>query len=181
MVTGAHTLYREMDTRVGRLLSSSRVIDQCELDRLTAPRSVGGAGEAGRRGSAVQEGRPSQAAEAGMGSIRPDPLRAGRDRVNRIRSAARMGLAVLTMVALLVVFAIPRAGADRGPAPTASHVVQPGDTLWSIAELYTPVTGDVRAAVSLIRSANGTSGLLVVGDVIEVPVGEIPGALSRDE
>lgn len=180
MVTGAHTLYTEMDTQVSRLLSPCRLLDQWELDRLAAPRSVGGAGQAGWQGSAVQGGRPSQAGEAGMGSVRPDPFRAGRERVNRIRSAVRIGLAVVIMVALLVVFAIPRAGADRGPVPTVSHIVQPGDTLWSIAELYMPATGDVRAAVSVIRSANGTmSGLLVVGDVIEVPVGQIPGALSH--
>ena len=85
----------------------------------------------------------------------------------------------MIMAAVLVLFVMPRAGADRVPAPAVSHIVQPGDTLWSIAELYTPVTGDVRVTVSLIRSANGAaSSLLVVGDVIEVPVEEIPGTLS---
>lgn len=181
MAAGAQAFYREMDTQVSGLLSPSRVMDGRELDRLAARRSISrNSGRGSRRPSVIHGGNCSEPAEARMGSVRPDPLRAGSQRVNRIRLAARVSLAVVIMVALLVVFSIPRAGADRGPVPAVSHVVQPGDTLWSIAELYTPATGDVRAAVSLIRSANeATSGLLAVGDVIEVPVGKIPGALSR--
>ena len=157
-----------------------RLMDGRELDRLAARRSSTRiSGPASGRPSVIHGGKWSGPAEAGMGSVRPDTRPSGRQRVNRIRSAAPLGLAVVTMVALLVVFSIPRAGADRGPVPTVSHTVQPGDTLWSIAELHTPASGDVRAAVSLIRSANGgTSGLLVVGDVVEVPVEMMPGTPS---
>ena len=101
-------------------------------------------------------------------------------RTSPTRAALRIGLAAALVAGLLVLLFIPRADADRGPVPTVSHVVQPGDTLWSLAEVYTPDTGDIRETVALIRAANGmSSGLLIAGDAIEVPVGEIPGGRSR--
>ena len=106
------------------------------------------------------------------GSRRP----IGRSRILTRLTALRVGLGAFMVAALLLLLFIPSADADRGTAPTVPHVVQPGDTLWSMAETYTPPAGDVRATVALIRTANEmSSGLLMVGDVIEVPVGEIPG------
>lgn len=177
MRSGTHSSYRDPGLPVGALFSPPRLIDRRELDRLAAPRSI--TGKAGWRPSVIQGGRCSGPGEVEMGSVRPDLRHSGRRWVLHTRAVVRMGLAAAIMAALLVVFSIPRAGADRGPAPAVSHIVQPGDTLWSIAEMYTLSTGDVRATVALIRSANErSSGFLAVGDVIEVPVEEIPGALS---
>ena len=49
---------------------------------------------------------------------------------------------------------------------TRVHVVQPGDTLWTIARRAQP-TGDVRPLVQYLAEHNGAD--LVVGDRIEVP------------
>lgn len=52
-------------------------------------------------------------------------------------------------------------GADR-PAPTAEelYVVQPGDTLWSIAADVNPA-GDVRATVDALAELNDGSAISV--------------------
>ncbi len=177
-MVGIHSLHREMGTRAGHLLSPPRVMEQRELDRLAAPRSMeGGAAQAAWRPSVIQGGQRSGPGGAEIGNALPDPRRSGRRRTLHTRAAVRIGLAAAIMAALLVVFAIPWAGADRGPVPDVSHIVRPGDSLWSIAEHYTPATGDVRKTVALVRSANeGLSNFLMVGDVIKVPVGRIPGS-----
>jgi len=177
----AYSLQTELDFPAGDPFSPPGVIDQRELEQLAARRSVTGrAGHGSWQPALIQGDRSGEPGEVRTGSVLPGPRRSGRPRVIHARALVRIGLAAAIMAALLVVFSIPRAGADRGPVPAASHTVQPGDTLWSIAELYTPATGDVRATVALIRSANEeSSGLLAVGDVIEVPLGEIPGAPSN--
>jgi nucleoid-associated protein YgaU len=67
----------------------------------------------------------------------------------------------------------PLFGADGGSglrlAGVTSVVVQPGDTLWSIAS---PVAGngDVRATVAEIRRLNGlSSARLVPGQTLQLP------------
>ncbi len=55
------------------------------------------------------------------------------------------------------------AGAPSGPV----HVVQPGDTLWSIARSLQP-TGDVRALVDRLAALNG-GGALQVGQRLVLP------------
>ena len=180
MGSDTYSPYREMDVPVGSMLPPPHVIDQRELDRLAAPRPIAGrAGQVGWRPSLVQGGHSTGSREPEMGSLESGLSRSGGRRLIDTRAAVRIGLAAVLIAGLLVVFFMPRAGADRGPVPAVPHVVQPGDTLWSIAGAYTPDTGDVRATVGLIRSANeGLSGLLIVGEVIEVPVGDIPGAPS---
>lgn len=50
-------------------------------------------------------------------------------------------------------------GASRtNPPPQSFYVVQPGDTLWSIAHDLVP-TGDVRAEVDRLADLNGTAAL----------------------
>ena len=52
-------------------------------------------------------------------------------------------------------------GADRsGPATQEIHVVQPGETLWSIASEVDP-GGDVRATVDRLAELNGGAAIQV--------------------
>jgi hypothetical protein len=60
-----------------------------------------------------------------------------------------------------------QAGFDGPPAPGPVYVVQPGDTLWSIAGTLAPGV-DTRRAVGALRSAAGGSDL-VPGQRITVP------------
>src|SRR3954454_12008824 len=46
----------------------------------------------------------------------------------------------------------------RGPPPGSVYIVQPGDTLWSIARAFTPAA-DVRAEVDRLAGRNGTAAL----------------------
>ena len=51
-------------------------------------------------------------------------------------------------------------GANRSQTAVAVHVVQPGDTLWSIASEIDP-NGDVRDTVDRLADLNGGSALSV--------------------
>ena len=93
-----------------------------------------------------------------------------------MRSLIRIGLTALMVAGMLIVLVIPGAEADGGQVNTVSHVVQAGDSLWSVARAYTPEAGDTRKIVALIRDANlMSSDVIHVGEVIDVPVGNIPG------
>jgi hypothetical protein len=80
-------------------------------------------------------------------------------------------LAVIVMAALVA----GRVSAVLGDTPavpghrpgTASYVVQPGDTLWSIARSLQP-EGDVRPLVRGLSGANGGTNL-AVGQVLVLP------------
>ncbi len=71
--------------------------------------------------------------------------------------------------ALAVGFQVGHAGAElEGPPPAAPvYVVQPGDTLWVIAERLAPTVDPQRAVSALVRSAGGAS--LTPGQRIAVP------------
>ena len=61
----------------------------------------------------------------------------------------------------------PTAAAPANPiAATADYVVQPGDTLWSVARRLQP-EGDVRPVVDRLVAERGSSGL-AVGEVIHI-------------
>ena len=91
----------------------------------------------------------------------------------------RRRLGVLITIGLLVavglnVMSAPSSGASRSPLPAAGteaaaeYVVQPGDTLWSIAGELAP-QADRRAAVDRLAAVN--SGVdLQVGQRLVVPV-----------
>ena len=92
------------------------------------------------------------------------------------RALLRLGLTAVLAAALAVLLLVPAVDADRGGAPTVSHVVRPGDTLWGLAAAHTPPSGDVRRTAALIRAANGMdSALITAGEAVEIPVGEISG------
>ena len=93
------------------------------------------------------------------------PLRsnrhAGARRAGRV--AAVLGLAVGVSLTLAVV-------AHGGTAPVyTTVVVQPGDTIWSIAAANYP-SDDVRARVDDIERANGLSGAHIeAGETLRLP------------
>lgn len=117
------------------------------------------------------------------------PDRAGRwprlpdraTRVRRRRLVVLVGLVVLTVAlvagvrALASLSAVPGSPAptavDGGTAPVAGHtyVVQPGDTLWSIARRVAP-DRDPRPVVDALRRANGSPDLQV-DTVLAIPGG----------
>jgi Tfp pilus assembly protein FimV len=120
---------------------------------------------------------------------RPVPVERRRlpDRATRIR---RRRLAVLmmaivlagvTLVAAQTLVSLTRAGPTSGPEPLGvgsepgdepvagrQYVVQPGDTLWSIAAEIAPGS-DPRPVVDALRGANGDASL-DVGEVLTLDV-----------
>ncbi|MGQ0833118.1 MAG: LysM peptidoglycan-binding domain-containing protein [Microthrixaceae bacterium] len=85
----------------------------------------------------------------------------------RRRLAAVVGLALLVVTVLLLANAVVAKTAGGGaPHPVAGtsvpavHVVQPGETLWSIARTLAP-EGDVRLVVDRLVDLNGSAPLQV--------------------
>ena len=77
---------------------------------------------------------------------------------------------VLGLVALVVA---PQAFAQGASSPSASdmYVVAEGETLWSIAEAITPLSGDVRDTVETVKSMNLLeSANIRPGDQLLVPI-----------
>lgn len=92
------------------------------------------------------------------------------------RAMLRIALVPVIALGLAVLLLGPRADAGPESVETVSHLVKPGETLWSIASAHTAPGEDVRRTVALIRSANGMqSGTVRAGVTITIPVGEIPG------
>ena len=106
------------------------------------------------------------------------PSRLAQQAVYRRRRlvAAALLVAVLVALTLLAGPVLARiAGGDPSPAAgvpataTARVVVQPGDTLWSIAAEVAPEV-DLRITVDRLVARNG-SATLVAGQVLEIPTG----------
>jgi LysM repeat protein len=99
------------------------------------------------------------------------PGRMGRG-IRLTRRGRAVVLVLLSVVAALIVglaASASRAAAPPGPAPTA--VVQPGDTLWSIAERTVP-GGDPFATIEEIRRLNGLADYTVhAGQTLTLPDG----------
>ncbi|HMG40672.1 MAG TPA: LysM peptidoglycan-binding domain-containing protein [Acidimicrobiales bacterium] len=99
---------------------------------------------------------------------RPLPDRATRIRRRRLAALLLVVLLALGLAAMLRWTAANVVGSDESPQPITSsvYVVQPGDTLWSIAERVAPGT-DPRPVVAELRERNGDSEL-EVGDRLDV-------------
>ena len=91
------------------------------------------------------------------------PMRSGR----RIRPFGRLAVVLLLALAVSLSLAVVAHG---GTAPAYSTVVvQPGDTVWSIAVEHYP-SDDIRARVVDIERANGlNSPLIETGKTLRLP------------
>lgn len=57
-------------------------------------------------------------------------------------------------------------------APTTTHVVRSGDTLWEIAADHLPAGDDVRVLIEDIKRINGLStSVIVPGQTLLIPLG----------
>jgi LysM repeat protein len=79
--------------------------------------------------------------------------------------AAAVGLTTAIMGAASFIAPPPAAGS----VPTVAYVIQPGDTLWSVARSL-PHHGDIREVVAELRTLNPSANKgLAVGAQIRVP------------
>ena len=88
-------------------------------------------------------------------------------RAGGIGSARRLLAAVAAVSLVSLGFALGAHGS--GEAPSTTVIVQPGDTLWSIASEHYP-DDDVRVRVQDIEQANGLAGPgIEVGQSLRLP------------
>lgn len=103
------------------------------------------------------------------------PARLAQQALYRRRRLAAVALLVLTTVVVLLLAnaVLARSAGGGAPAPAAGassaalHVVQPGDTLWSIARQLDPAA-DVRVVVDRLVDLNGGAPLQV-GQRLQLP------------
>jgi LysM domain len=109
-----------------------------------------------------------------QGRLRRDQVREGRAPRGGVRLTRRGRLVLLALllalaglVGVLVAASTGEAAAPARPAPTV--VVQPGDTLWSIAARYAPGP-DPFGTIEQIRQLNGLDGYTVhAGETLVLP------------
>jgi len=94
----------------------------------------------------------------------------------RLTSRGRAVARTLAIVLVVAVFLLVAPGLARGdgpdrPAPRATYVVEPGDTLWSIARRVAPGQ-DPRPVVDGLIEANDIQGGLRAGQELSIPVPE---------
>ena len=87
----------------------------------------------------------------------------------------RKGNCLLLLVAAFIIFnfcgCFFEAKADSAEPNLFPVYVQDGDTLWSIVEENYNYSGDIRAAISEVKSINHMSNSnLAIGDVIYIPI-----------
>jgi Tfp pilus assembly protein FimV len=84
-------------------------------------------------------------------------------------------LAIVLIVAafLLVLPGLAKGDGPDRPAPRVHYVVQPGDTLWSIARRMAPGR-DPRPVVDAMVEANHLHGGLQAGQELSVPLPDGP-------
>jgi Tfp pilus assembly protein FimV len=98
----------------------------------------------------------------------------------RLTSRGRALARALAIVLVVAVFLLVAPGLARGdgperPAPRVTYVVEPGDTLWSIARRVAPGR-DPRPVVDGLIEANDLRGGLQAGQELSVPVPEREGS-----
>jgi LysM repeat protein len=94
-----------------------------------------------------------------------------RTRVTRRNTGVRVGARSVAVAALVAACGIALAVVAHGGGgqPDTTVVVQPGDTLWSIAASHYP-SDDVRVRVDDIERANGLAGPAIeAGQTLHLP------------
>lgn len=89
------------------------------------------------------------------------------------RAGGHPARAARALVALAIVFGagwgFAQVAHGGSPKPDSTVVVQPGDTIWSIAAAHYP-SDDVRVRVEDIERANGLSSPVIeVGETLRLP------------
>ena len=113
-------------------------------------------------------------------SHRPAPCRPPAGRFRRRRVGALVFSVAALVFSVAALFGAVRAVAAFGAGPASGierrptiHIVQPGETLWSVAQSLRP-TGDVRGLVRQLEKLNGGSSL-AVGQRLVLPDGASAG------
>ena len=108
----------------------------------------------------------------------PAAAQAVREEIGRLRLTRRGRVLVRVLAVVLVVaaFLVVVPGLARGdgpdrPGPRVTYVVEPGDTLWSIAQRVAPGR-DPRPVVDGLIQANDLRGGLQAGEELTIPVPE---------
>jgi LysM domain len=103
---------------------------------------------------------------------------AARGEIGRVRLTrrGRVLARVLAIALVVAVFLVVAPGLARGdgpdrPAPRVTYVVEPGDTLWSIARRVAPGR-DPRPVVDGLIEVNDVRGGLQAGQELSIPVPE---------
>jgi hypothetical protein len=90
------------------------------------------------------------------------------------KSAQNLSTRVLILLLALtsIFLLLGNIGAADEPQVVGSHVVQPGDTLWSIAEGIAEPGSDIREVVSDLKTLNAMpTSSLQIGQALLIPAG----------
>jgi Tfp pilus assembly protein FimV len=90
--------------------------------------------------------------------------------VNRMRARV-LAIALVVAGCLVIAPGLARGDGPDRPAPRVAYVVEPGDTLWSIARRVAPGR-DPRPVVDGLIEANDVRGGLQAGQELSIPVPE---------
>lgn len=81
-------------------------------------------------------------------------------------------LLVLAVAVTAVFLLLTSADADQPAPPTATHVVEPGETLWELASTVADRGSDLREIVQDIQRLNQLDGATIhPGQRLQLPVG----------
>jgi LysM domain-containing protein len=114
--------------------------------------------------------------------VRPDarvldfPVRIAQARARRAQRTFLFRRLMVGLIAFALVGAVIGVSALGSEAPVASRasapasvVVQPGETLWELAERYAPPDSDPRNYVAELVELNGGSELVYAGTRLDLP------------
>ncbi|MFO7299974.1 MAG: LysM peptidoglycan-binding domain-containing protein [Actinomycetes bacterium] len=86
--------------------------------------------------------------------------------------SVRLSLLLVAVVTAFLLIGGADAGAETPGLPPITHVVESGDTLWSIAAAHTEPGADVRVTIDEIMEASGlATSTIHPGQVLLIPQG----------